>query len=746
MAKESSGKYASSIPRSPTYVFEKVPTTVQMEVVECGAACLCSILGYYGKYVPLEQLRIDCGVSRDGASAFGVQMAAKKYDLLAEIHRADLETLYDLPLPLIAYWNFEHFIVIEGFSRDAVFVMDPAVGPMTLTYEELNRSFSKIVILFDPAVEFTKSGKPHNIMDSLFQIFKREYTGFLFAFLAGLLLLLPQLAVPAFTQIFIDNIISGHILNWKTWLLFGIGVMIVLTYLLKYLELNILSRLYIKLSTVFSEEFLWHLLHLPYNFYLQRNSGEIAYRMSLNETLYRNISTQLSGLLINIIMSIGFAIAMFYYDPWIASFGIAMAFCILFLTQYMYGSLVDAYFYYIKTYARSISNSLNALQSIESIKSLGMESKFFSQWSGYFTKMVNANQIVENKNIYVQIFPNSLQALTFIAVLCFGAWRVMDGTLTIGMLVALLILMELFTAPITSLANFVQIAQMVKIDLMRLNDVLKNPIDASLIEAENKDEVLARDIPFSKLKGSLEISNVTFGYDRTGDPILRNININLSPGSMVGVVGPSGSGKSTLARLVADLFQPWQGHIYFDQMERKQLPRSVITNSLGIVEQEAMLFHGSVKNNIAFFNPLIEPEQIVRAAKDACIHEDIVTRKGGYDLILHNNGSNLSGGQRQRIELARVLAIQPTILILDEATSALDPDTELDIIDNIRRRGCTCLIIAHRLSCIRYCDEIVVLEKGEIVQKGYHEELLESGGLYKTLYELEQIGKEKSVG
>ena len=737
--KEHQRKYQSKIPRCPYYIRVKVPTVIQMEAVECGAAALCSVIAYYKKFITLEQLRIDCGVTRDGVSAFGIKQAAEKYKLLADAHSVELEELYNLPLPLIAFWNFAHFVVIEGFSRDKVYIMDPAIGSLSISYEDLNANFTGLVILFEPGMDFIPSGQSVSFIDSLVGVFKREPSSFIYASLVGLGLVLPQIALPALSQIFIDNIIVGHIYNWLEWLLFSMCLIIALIFGLKFLELNILSRLFIKLTTTTAGEYLWHILRLPYTFYLQRYPGEIANRIVFNENAYKNIATQLSALVIDAAAAAFFGIVMFYYDVWIALFGLSMIAADLILMRYLYLYRLDSYYYFQQTISKSIAYSMTALESIESIKSISNEFSIFSRWAGYYTKALNASQIMGTRDIYAGTIPAFLQMLTGITVICFGAWRVIHGSLTIGMLFAMTLLMQLLMAPVTRLVNFIQLAQFIKVDIARLNDVLDHPIEGSLVKAEKEDEVLMSSFPYPKLKGSLEIKNISFGYDKTGDPILRNIDLSISPGSMVGIIGKTGSGKSTLAKLIVGLFEPWKGCIEFDNKPRKELPRSILISSIGVVEQESQIFFGTVKENIAFFNPLIAPQEIIRAAKDACIHEQILLRKGGYELYLHNNGSNLSGGEKQRLEIARALAIQPSILILDEATSSLDTDTEQNVIENIRRRGCTCVMIAHRISSTRFCDEIIVLEKGMIIHKGSPEDLLKIEGLYKTFYNLEQL-------
>lgn len=740
--KEKTNKYQSKIPRSKDYLRVRVPTSVQMEAIECGAASLRSILAYYGKYVTLEKLRVDCGVTRDGASVLGIIRAAQKYGLLAEAVQVDLEDLYDLPLPLIAFWDLGHFVVIEGFSRDNVYIMDPGGGRMRITYEDLNSAFSGVAILFDMSIDFQKSGQPVSIIDSLVSVFKREYGAFIFAFLIGLSLVFPQLALPALGQIFIDNILSSHLYNFNEWFLISIVVILGLTLLMKYLELNILSRLYIKLTTVYSGEFLWHILRLPYMFYLQRYSGEIANRMQINENVYKTISLRLASLIIDTTVSIAFGIALFYYDTTIAYLsmllvGIQMAFL-----RYLFVFRQDAYFYFLQTVSKSMAYSIGTLNNIETVKAAALDYSIFGQWAGFYTKSLNALQEIGKMDVFAGTIPFLISNLTLVMVLSLGGWKVIHGEMTVGMLFAILLLVGLFTNPISHLISFLQQVQFLKIDMERINDVLKNPIDKTLLEAEKNDAALLKDFTQAKLQGSLEVKDLTFGYNAVTDPVIKNFNLYLTPGSMVAIIGPTGCGKSTIAKLIAGLFEPWSGSILFDNLPRNQIPRSILLNSVGVVGQNALPFFGTVKDNISFFNPMIQPEEVVRAAKDACIHEEILSRKGGYDLYLHNNGSNLSGGERQRLEIARVLAMQPTILILDEATSALDNEVEFNVMKNIRRRGCTCVLVAHRISSTRFCDQVIILDRGGIVQQGFHEELIKVDGMYKKLYELEQMKNE----
>ena len=728
----------AEIPRAPFYRRERVPTVIQMEGVECGAACLCMILAYYEKYVSLEELRVACGIDRSGASLNGIMSAARMYELFTEGHLIGLEELYKMPLPLVAYWEFKHFVVIEGFSKDEIYINDPARGPYTISYDHLNRSFTGLVSLFTPSVNFVKSGHPYSIAWVLLQALKRAKIPFFFAFLTGLCLVIPGLAVPAFTQVFIDNILVNHIYSWEGWFFFVMGLTIFLTLILKFLQLRVLSRLYIQLSTAFSSEFFYHILRLPYFYYLRRYHGETASRMRLNEGVAKTLSSTLTGMGIDVLVAVVFGFAMFYYDPMIALFGMVIIAGDILLIKYLYSSREVAYTCFLQTNVKSLSYSIGALNSMESIKLAGAESSYFSRWAGYYTKVQNVLQTLGKIDIYSGVFPEYLKTLTLIMILSFGAWRVMHGYLTIGMLMALVILMDNFISPITRLLNFNQVIQFLKLDMIRLNDVLNNPMDPVLARTKTEEKRLIGEFPYSKLKGSIELKNITYGYSKTEDPILKNINLKITPGTYVGIVGASGSGKSTLAKIISGLVEPWEGEVLFDHTPLKQLPRSLLVHSLSMVEQEAHLFSGSVKDNIAFFNSLVTQDEIVRAAMEACIHDLIVSRRGGYELQLKTDGSNLSGGERQRIELARALAKNPSVLILDEATSALDTDLAAQLMQNIRHRGNSCIIIAHRLITTRYCDEILVLDKGVIVQRGTPEELLAVPGLYKELIDLER--------
>lgn len=729
-------KNETKIPKPPFYSKIKTPTIIQMEAIECGAACLGIVLGYYGKYIPLEELRVACGVSRDGANALNILKAAESYGLQCEGYKLELEEVYDMPLPLVAFWDFNHFVVIEGFTKNYVLINDPASGHLQITYEEFEHSFTGLALTFEATPAFQKSGTPPSTFDIIYKRLKGYEMPLLFAILAGILIVIPKLAYPAFTQVFIDNILVQGIYSWSSWFLFGMAIVIALLVLFFFLQEIVLSRLMIKMSTEFSNRFLWHIMYLPISFYMQRYSGEVANRMPLNDEVAKAVTQRLAVIVIDALSTTIFGIVMFYYDPLIALFGVCMTIGNVFLMRYLYQSRVNAYAYFQKSYGKSMAYSISSISNMETIKTVSMENQQFSRWAGYYTKKINSFQEIDKKDVILGIIPEFLQNLTLALVICIGAWRVINGFLTIGMLIALRILMQNFMTPIVSLFNSLQTIQLLVVDFNRIDDVLKNPIDQNLLPEKN---IEPKRHDFPKLKGGLEIRDVTFGYNPLADAMIRNASFALKPGQTTAIVGRTGCGKSTLVKIIGGLFHQWSGEVFFDQIERSQIPRDIITNSLSIVEQDPFIFSATIKENLTCFETIVDENEMVQAAKDACIHDEIVSRHGGYEVWLDNEGVNISSGQRQQLEIARALIRRPTILILDEATNSVDSETELKIFQNIKRRGCTCIIVAHRLSTIRYCDEIVVMDKGQIMQKGIHEDLIKKG-LYKSLIEAEENG------
>lgn len=710
----------------------KAPTVLQMEAVECGAASLTMILGFYGKYVPLEQVRAACGVSRDGSKASNILKAARQYGLDAKGFRKEPDQLKDMPLPVIIHWDFSHFMVLEGFRRGTVILNDPAAGRRVVTDEDFGKSFTGVVLTFHPTPEFRKDGRKPSLFVSLYRRLHGMKFALLFVALVGLALVVPGLVIPVFSRVFVDDILIGGNDNWLVPLLLGMSMTAVFRGALIWLQRRYLLRVESKISTTASSKFWWHVLRLPVVFFSQRSAGDITSRMQSNDRVARLLSGRLAVASVNLVMILFYFALMFHYNVILALTGLVIALINIGYLRFVSASRKDQNKNLLKDRGMLIGIGMNGLQIIETIKATGMETDFFSKWAGYQAKTLNAEQAMGVSTQYLTVLPVFLTGINNAAVLVLGAKFILDGQMTIGMLVAFQSLMTSFMTPVTELVGLGAELQEVEGEMGRLDDVLNCPR-----EAEYEKEHLASPSTGEKLNGFIELREVTFGYSAIDTPLIEHFNLMLRPGARVALVGGSGSGKSTVAKLLAGIYTPWSGEILFDGRLRAEWPRAVITDSLAMVEQEITLFQGSLRDNIALWDDTLTEAEMIRSAKDACIHDDIVSRARGYDLEIEEGGKNFSGGQRQRLEIARALAKTPSILILDEATSALDPLTEKMVDENIRRRGCTCVIVAHRLSTIRDCDEIIVLEKGKIVERGSHEELFARGGIYAGLVKTE---------
>ncbi|NEN90108.1 MAG: NHLP family bacteriocin export ABC transporter peptidase/permease/ATPase subunit [Okeania sp. SIO3H1] len=734
----------------------KTPTIIQMEAVECGAAALSIILAYYGRIVPLAKLRQECGVSRDGSKASKIVGAARNYGMEANGFKAEtLEQLDELSPPYIVFWEFNHFLVVEGFNKHQVFLNDPATGPRKVSWDEFDEGFTGVILTIEPGEEFEKGGRKPSMIPLLYQRLRPSLGAIIYCIIAGFLLVIPGLIVPVFSQIFVDNILVENRTNWLRPLVLGMTFAMILQTLLTLLRLRYLRKLMIKLSVGMSSQFMWHILRLPVGFYAQRYAGEISDRVNINNEVAQVLSGQLATTVIDTVMIVFYGLVMFAYDRVLTLIGISFAAVNILALQWVSRQRVDANMRLVQDEGKLAGASIAGLQSMETLKASALESDFFSRWSGYYAKTVNTQQQLEVTNQVLEILPTFLSSLTSVLVLVVGGLRVMEGEISIGMLVAFQSLMLSFQQPVNTLVGFGSTLQELEGDLNRLNDVLSNETEAEgrRQEAgdrrqETEEEAGGRRHPphppfqrgeteqvfeESKLKGYVELRNITFGYSQVDPPLVIDLNLSLQPGQKIALVGGSGSGKSTIAKLICGLYQPWEGEILFDGVPREDISPTALTNSLSMVEQEIFLFGGTVRDNLTLWNPTISTTQLMKACRDAVIHEAVMALPGGYDGELLEGGANLSGGQRQRLEIARALVNNPTILVMDEATSALDAETEKMIVDNLQSRGCSCIIVAHRLSTIRDCDEIIVLEYGEVVQRGTHEEMLQEEGVYQEL-------------
>jgi len=706
-----------------------------MEAVECGAASLAMILAYFGKWVPLETLREECGISRDGSKAGNILKAARKYGLEASGFKKEVAGLQDLDLPMIIFWNFAHFLVLEGIKNNRVYLNDPSVGPRTVTLDEFSRSFTGIALTFQKTEEFRKGGEKHGFLKSIITRLKGCKTGVVFIAAAGLVLVIPGLVIPVFSKVFVDGILIGRMEDWFRPLLLGMGLTALLRGGVTWIQEYYMLRLETKMALTASAKFFQHLFSLPINFFHQRFPGEIGSRVLINDWVAHLLSGDVAVNLLNMVMVFFYALLMSFYDPILTGIGVAAVGMNLVMLRLVARQRRDLNMRLLQDQGKLTASTMYGIQAIETLKATGAESDYFSQWSGYHAKMMNTRQKLGLYNQILAVAPVLLMTLTNAAVLGMGGMRVMAGELSMGMLVAFQSLMISFFQPVNQLINLGGKLQEVDGNMCRLDDIFQYPSEKNFAapEDEKKNHGFTSDLDASKLSGAVELKNISFGYNRLEPPLVHDFSLSLSPGRRVALIGGSGSGKSTIAKLVAGLYLPWAGEILFDEHPRSCISKDKLTNSIAMVDQDIFMFGGTVRENLSLWDDTLDEPRLIQAAEDACIHDNIARRNKGYDTQVDEGGSNFSGGERQRMEIARALAGDPTLLIMDEATSALDPATEKKVDDHIRRRGCTCLIIAHRLSTIRDCDEIILMKQGKVVQRGTHESMMAEEGAYKEL-------------
>ena len=707
----------------------KVPVVMQMEALECGAACLAMVMAYYGKWVPLEQVRYDCGVSRDGSNAKNVLVAARNYGFDAQGFRCEISSLKEnMDLPCIIHWNFNHFVVLDGFRGNYAYLNDPARGEVKVSMEEFDQAFTGICLQIKPGEEFVPGGKPKSTLEFARKRLAGAGVAVLFVLLSTIIGYLFGIVNPVFARFFMDRLLTGEnreLLMPFIGLLALMGaaqIVVALVQAVYSLKING------KMAIVGNSTYMWKVLRMPMEFFSQRMSGDILQRQSTNASIASVLINTLTPLALNTIMMIFYLVVMIRYSAILTAVGIITIILNLFVSRFISAKRVNITRVSMRDSGKLAAATVSGIEMVETIKASGAENGFYQKWAGYQAS-VNAQNVQYAKlNQYLGVIPTLLSAIADSAVLVLGVWLAMRGEFTPGMIMTFQGFLSSFMSPAMTLISASQTIQEMRTEMERVEDVMQYPSDTCF-----SDEPLKEDADYSKLSGTIELKNVTFGYSRLGEPLIRDFSMSMKPGSRVAFVGASGCGKSTLAKLISGLYQPWSGEILFDGKHISEIDRSVFKGSVAVVDQDITLFKDTIANNIKMWDDSIEDFEMILAARDAQIYDDIMARDGGFYGKLTEGGKDLSGGQRQRIEIARVLAQDPSVIIMDEATSALDAKTEYELVKAVKDRGITCIVIAHRLSTIRDCDEIIVLNKGLVVERGTHDELYSKGGYYTEL-------------
>lgn len=708
----------------------KTSSIFQMEVTECGAASLGMVMQHYGVHVPLEQLRIDTGVCRDGCKASKIIQGARKYGFEANGFRMGMKALFETKPPCVIHWNFNHFMVYEGKTDKYVYVNDPAQGRRKLTIEEFDRGFTGVVLTFAATNAVQKIGKKKTLFKFINERLNNQYKDIFYLLLIGLILVVPGVILPALSKYYIDDVLNRGKINVAQRILAAMLLTVIIQQCLLLYRNWMVVKLQTKMSLISSYFFTQHMLKLPMSFFSQRYTGDLISRVGNNDSVNEFLVGELATSVLNVFITV-FYLSMLFYYSWILAliglFIVIMNFIILKVTSENFARTI------IKVQqdqGKLIGMLYSGVDIITTLKASGIENKYVSRILGYYCKFVANKQKNGKIQRVLNALPEIVKQVCDVLVLITGGVLIIHGKMTMGKLVAFFMLLNAFIQPVNELMRFTEKIQQIKADMNRVEDIIQY--------GKGKDgdcsKVVKQARISSKLSGTVTMKDISFGYSPLDKPLIEEFNFDLEPGRSIAFVGSSGSGKSTVSKILSGLYNPWNGEVLFDGLPLESIPKEVLSGSVSTVSQEIVLFSGTIRDNITLWNKSIREEDIIRAAKDAIIHDDITLKPNAYDYYLEGGGRNISGGQKQRLEIARALALNPSILIMDEATSALDALTEKEIVDNIKRRGCTCIIVAHRLSAIRDCDEIVVLDSGKIAQRGTHEKLAACDGIYKTLF------------
>ena len=705
----------------------KVPVVMQLEAVECGAACLAMIMAYYKKWVSLEQVRQDCGVSRDGSSADNVLKAARNYGFDADAYKAEPDELKENgSFPCIIHWNLDHFVVLNGFKGNKAYINDPAMGSYSVSMEEFDKSFTGIVMFVEPLENFEPSGHQKSMLSFLKKRLKGNYKTMIFVVITTIILSLVGLCMPAFSRIFTDYLLPGKTPSWFVPFIIALSALCIIEIIALWVDAIYSLKLSAKMDADGNTEYMWKVLHLPMTFFGQRMSGDIRVRQDKSASIADSLVNTLAPLFINTIMLVFYLAVMINNSYVLTIVGVASVIINVLISLLLSKRRINFTRVQMRDEAKLISTTTSGFELIETIKASGAESSFFEKWAGYQASVNDQDYKYDKNNFIIELLPEFISTLTDLVVMFLGVYLIIQGHFTIGAVMAFQGFLEQFMGPAQTFIESMQTILEMRTDMERIDDVMEYPSDDAFSEKECEGEI-------QKLSGNISVKDLSFGYSKLAPPLITDFNMDIKPGMHIALVGGSGCGKSTISKLLSGLYKPWGGQILFDDKPLSEIDKNVFNSSVSVVDQEIVVFEGNVSENIKMWDNSIEDFEMYLAARDAHIHEDIVQRPEGYYEKMAEGGVNFSGGQCQRLEIARVLAEDPTVIILDEATSALDAKTEYEVVKSIKERGITCIVIAHRLSTIRDCDNIIVLEKGHIVGSGTHDELIKSNEYYQRL-------------